>query len=253
MAIGGIYRQMHELDDIALLREYSAHDSEKAFATLVTRHIDRVYSVALRHTRNPHSAEEITQVVFVILARKSKQLRKNVILEGWLYQTARLTALTFLKSEIRRARREQEASMQMVRHLEHSSRARLDPTPATEGAFQRESLQRVNQGKQWGLAFRLFAQDNGGQLPTSIAQLKSYAPGVSDLNWEIVSGGKLDSMGDPGKTILMRNKESRRSPAGRFYQEYVFADGSVQQDSRPDDDFAALEKERGYLVHPAKN
>jgi hypothetical protein len=141
----------------------------------------------------------------------------------------------------------------MVRHLEHSSRARLDPTPANEGAFQRESMQRLNQGKQWGLAFRLFAGDHGGQLPTSIAQLKSYAPGVSDLNWEIVSGGNLDSIGDPGKTILMRNKKSRQSPAGRFYQEYVFADGSVQHDSRPDDDFAALEKERGYLVHPAKN
>ena len=141
----------------------------------------------------------------------------------------------------------------MVRHLEHSSRVRLDPTPANEGAFQRESMQRLNQGKQWGLAFRLFASDHGGQLPTSIAQLKSYAPGVSDLNWEIVSGGNLDSIGDPGKTILMRNKKSRQSPAGRFYQEYVFADGSVQHDSRPDDDFAALEKERGYLVHPAKN
>lgn len=103
---------MQELDDIALLREYVEHDSEQAFATLVTRHIDRVYSVALRHTRNPHQAEEITQAVFVILARKSSQLRKGVILEGWLYQTARLTAVTFIRSEARRARREQEAHME---------------------------------------------------------------------------------------------------------------------------------------------
>jgi uncharacterized protein (TIGR03435 family) len=103
---------MQELDDIALLREYVERDSEPAFATLVTRHIDRVYSVALRHTRNPHSAEEITQAVLVILAHKSKKLRKGVILEGWLYQTARLTAVTHIRSEIRRARREQEAHMQ---------------------------------------------------------------------------------------------------------------------------------------------
>jgi len=51
---------MQELDDIALLREYVGHDSEEAFATLVTRHVNKVYSVALRHARNPHQAEEIT-------------------------------------------------------------------------------------------------------------------------------------------------------------------------------------------------
>src|SRR5262245_60179975 len=103
---------MQELDDHVLLREYVERDSEEAFATLVTRHIDRVYSVALRHTRNPHHAEEITQAVFVILAKKSQHLSKAVILEGWLYQTARLTALTFIRTEIRRARREQESHMQ---------------------------------------------------------------------------------------------------------------------------------------------
>jgi uncharacterized protein (TIGR03435 family) len=105
---------MHELDDIALLRQYTEQTSEEAFAALVTRHIDKVYSVALRHTGNPHQAEEITQAVFVILARKSSRLSKHVILEGWLYETARLTAMTFIRSEIRRARREQEAYMQNV-------------------------------------------------------------------------------------------------------------------------------------------
>jgi RNA polymerase sigma factor (sigma-70 family) len=103
---------MQELDDINLLREYTERDSEKAFAALIERHVDKVYSVALRHTRNPHSAEEITQAVFVILARKANHLGKAVILEGWLYQTARLTATTFIRSEIRRDRREQEAHMQ---------------------------------------------------------------------------------------------------------------------------------------------
>jgi RNA polymerase sigma factor (sigma-70 family) len=105
---------MHELDDSALLRQYAEQNSEEAFAALVTRHIDRVYSVALRHTGNPHQAEEITQAVFVILARKSNRLSKHVILEGWLYETARLTAITFIRSEIRRARREQEAYMQNI-------------------------------------------------------------------------------------------------------------------------------------------
>lgn len=105
---------MQEWDDIALLREYVERNSEEAFATLVRRHVDRVYSVALRHTGNPHQAEEITQAVFVILANKARRLRRGVILAGWLYQTTRLTAVTVTRSQIRRARREQEALMQIA-------------------------------------------------------------------------------------------------------------------------------------------
>jgi RNA polymerase sigma factor (sigma-70 family) len=105
---------MRELDDTSLLRQYADDNSEEAFAALVSRHINKVYSVAFRHTGNAHQAEEITQAVFVILARKSRHLGKRVVLSGWLYHTARLTALTFIRSAIRRARREQEAHMQSV-------------------------------------------------------------------------------------------------------------------------------------------
>ncbi|HLX73047.1 MAG TPA: sigma-70 family RNA polymerase sigma factor [Verrucomicrobiae bacterium] len=105
---------MPEPDDNTLLREYVENDSEQAFAALVARHVDKVYSVALRQTRNPLQAEEITQVVFVILARKARSLSKRVILSGWLYQAARLTAVTFVRSEIRRFQREKEAQMQTL-------------------------------------------------------------------------------------------------------------------------------------------
>jgi hypothetical protein len=84
---------MQDLDDNALLQEYVEHDSEAAFAAIVARHVNKVYSVALRHTLRPHQAEEITQAVFVILAKKSRQLSKAVVLSGWLYQTARLAVL----------------------------------------------------------------------------------------------------------------------------------------------------------------
>jgi len=111
---------MLERDDNALLREYVDHDSQEAFATLVARHVNKVYSVALRHTGNPNQAEEITQAVFVILARKSRRLSKAVVLSGWLYQTARLTAVTFIRSEIRRAHRELEVHMQNVSNEDES-------------------------------------------------------------------------------------------------------------------------------------
>lgn len=103
---------MQDLDDISLLREYVERDSEDAFAALVARHVNKVYSIALRHVRNPHQAEEITQAVFVTLAKQARHLSHRVILSGWLCRTAQLTAVTFIRSETRRARREQEAYMQ---------------------------------------------------------------------------------------------------------------------------------------------
>ncbi|MDB6122103.1 MAG: polymerase, sigma-24 subunit, subfamily [Pedosphaera sp.] len=100
------------MDDMELVQEYAKSSSEQAFATLVSRHINLVYSVALRQVGNTHQAQEIAQAVFIILARKAGNLRKGTVLPGWLFQTARLTAGNFLRGEIRRVQREQEAYMQ---------------------------------------------------------------------------------------------------------------------------------------------
>jgi len=81
-----------ELNDHELLAEFARTESETAFAALVARYVNLVHSTALRFTGNPHHAEEITQVVFIILARKAGKLSLRVVLSGWLYQAARLTA-----------------------------------------------------------------------------------------------------------------------------------------------------------------
>jgi hypothetical protein len=107
-----INMQMHDAGDMELLREYDRQGSEAAFATLVQRHVSLVYSAALRHIGIAAHAEEITQAVFVILARKAASLRPDTILESWLYETTRLTALSFRRGERRRQFREQEAYMQ---------------------------------------------------------------------------------------------------------------------------------------------
>ena len=103
---------MPELDDIALLKQFAENDSEPAFAGIVSRHLNLVYSTAFRATGNAHAAQEISQAVFIILARKAKSLGAKTILSGWLHQTARLTAANYVRGEIRRQKREQETFMQ---------------------------------------------------------------------------------------------------------------------------------------------
>jgi len=100
---------MREMDDMALLREYAARQSETAFTTLVERHIGLVYCAALRQTRDPAQAQEVTQVVFILLARKARRLREGTILSAWLYRAARFAASDARKMAFRRQQREQQA------------------------------------------------------------------------------------------------------------------------------------------------
>ncbi|HXC35724.1 MAG TPA: sigma-70 family RNA polymerase sigma factor [Candidatus Acidoferrales bacterium] len=117
---------MPDPDDITLLRRYAEGD-ESAFTALFERYINLVYSTALRQVRNPSHAEEITQAVFILLARKAKSLSPKTVLSGWLYQAARLTTASLIKREIRRQRREQEVYMQTLTEPETSLWEQISP------------------------------------------------------------------------------------------------------------------------------
>src|SRR5207247_6762930 len=60
--------------DCELVTAYAARGSETAFRALVARHVHLVYATALRQVGNSTLAEEITQNVFIVLARKAPRL-----------------------------------------------------------------------------------------------------------------------------------------------------------------------------------
>ncbi|MGA2556310.1 MAG: sigma-70 family RNA polymerase sigma factor [Verrucomicrobiota bacterium] len=100
--------------DMELVREYVSHNSEEAFATLVSRYVNLVYSVALRQLRDTQLAEEATQAAFIILARKAASLGPKTVLPAWLCRTAQYVAFRALRTQRRRQSREQEVYVQSL-------------------------------------------------------------------------------------------------------------------------------------------
>lgn len=97
-------------DDGQLLQQYTRERSESAFGELVTRHIDLVYSVALRVAGgDSHLAQDVTQTVFLDLARKAGSVPRDAVLAGWLHRHAWFTAAKMVRTERRRQIREQTA------------------------------------------------------------------------------------------------------------------------------------------------
>ncbi|HWD91595.1 MAG TPA: sigma-70 family RNA polymerase sigma factor [Verrucomicrobiae bacterium] len=95
--------------DTQLLRSYVRKKSQDAFTELVRRHLDLVYSAALRQVRSPQLAEEISQSVFADLARGADKLKSDTLLTAWLYQVTRRTAIDVVRRESRRQARERLA------------------------------------------------------------------------------------------------------------------------------------------------
>ncbi len=114
-------------EDAELLRSYAESQSESAFSELVSRHLNLVYSAALRRTGgDSHRASDITQRVFISLASHAGSLARHPSLVGWLYTCTRNAVLMDARAEKRRQEREQEASA--MQSLEPSSSAEADGT-----------------------------------------------------------------------------------------------------------------------------
>jgi len=147
------------MNDLELLRRYEQEQCEDAFAELVNRHLDLVYSVAMRQVRSPELAEEIAQSVFMILARNAAKMKPDTILTAWLYRVTRRAAIDLTRAESRRRLREEAAQNlaeltveapdwtnieplldEAIEHLDH-----LDRSAILLRFFENKSLREVGQ------------------------------------------------------------------------------------------------------------
>ena len=171
------------MDDVELLQEYVACRSETAFAKLVARHVNLVYSTALRMVGESALAKDVVQLVFIQLARKAPLVRSGHTLPGWLYRVTRCQAANLVRTDLTRRRRETEA-MNTCQNDTESSKTWESIAPHLEEAMntlsaveQNAVVLRYFQDRSWReVAGALALREDAAQKRVSRAvdKLRSY-------------------------------------------------------------------------------
>jgi RNA polymerase sigma factor (sigma-70 family) len=97
---------MQTKTDAELLEAYASKRDNVAFGELMRRHTAMVYHACYRLLKDACEAEDASQAVFLVLARKADRLRKDN-LSAWLYRVAHLVAAETVRKRMRRVSREE--------------------------------------------------------------------------------------------------------------------------------------------------
>lgn len=107
------------MNDWQLLQQYNK-GSEAAFETIIQKYNKMVYWTCHRDLHNPQLAEDATQTVFILLARKAASMHSHTSISGWLFKSARLVSKDIIRSEQRRKRQEERIACEMETQIQNN-------------------------------------------------------------------------------------------------------------------------------------
>jgi len=122
-----------DISDHQLLQKHLRNPSGPALAKLVDRHLPLIHSVARRITTNDEAARDISQIVFLRLVKKASKLPKSLPLTAWCHRETHSASVDYVRSEVRRQKREKTAAD--LDAMKTSSESWNQLTPEVDGAI----------------------------------------------------------------------------------------------------------------------
>jgi RNA polymerase sigma factor (sigma-70 family) len=203
---------VNESTDRQLLQQYAKAGTEGAFAELVRRHVDLVYSAAFRMTGQASAAQDVSQGVFLELARKAGDLVDHPVLTGWLHCTARNLGAKAVRAAVRRQHYEQEAAAVNKLFLAETEPAWADIAPHLD-----EALGELDEVERDAILLRYFEKKSAPQMAAQIgisaeAAQKRVSRAVDRLRGVFARRGI--SAGAAGLVAVLTANAVQGAPAG---------------------------------------
>ncbi|MGH7968301.1 MAG: RNA polymerase sigma factor, partial [Limisphaerales bacterium] len=196
--------------DQELLAQFVREGSEDAFTTLVNRHVNLVFSAALRQVRSVPLAEEVCQSVFTQLAAHAVTLKPNTVLSAWLYQVTRRAAIDVVRCEARRQSREQLACQMSDMNDTPSEWTQIEP-------MLDEAMQELEDAERAAILLRYFENKSlrevGEALGTSEDAAQKRVSRAVDHLRGFFSKRKI-AVGAGGLAAMVSSNAVQAAPAG---------------------------------------
>jgi RNA polymerase sigma factor (sigma-70 family) len=202
--------------DLDLLQQFAWENSQDAFTEIVRRHLNLVYSAALRQARSPQLAEEIAQSVFADLARNAGKLSNSTggppVLTAWLYTVTRRTAIDVIRKESRRQLREQIA----IEIIGISMKANTSDWTQIE-PFLDQAMDSLDETDRSAILLRYFENKNlrevGETLGTNDDAAQKRVSRALERLREFFSKRKI-TIGASGLAVLISTNAVQSAPIG---------------------------------------
>jgi RNA polymerase sigma factor (sigma-70 family) len=146
---------MRALSDHDLLRRYVRHDDHDAFAELVRRYISLVHAAARRQTRDAHLADDVTQAVMIVLARRAGTIGGDSVLGSWLLVVTRHCAQNAMKMQVRRRLHERRAAAERA-EMKRADQSRLTGSDEQIGNALHDAIAHLREADRAGVVLHYF-------------------------------------------------------------------------------------------------